>query len=151
VHRCRPMALTGILVALSLAVAACDGGTAQSAPAEPTDPATAEPTEPATAEPTQSAPASEATGSTASVMLMDFQFDTTTLTVSAGTTVTFMNHDPADHTVTEGIDGALADGAFVDELVEAGASVDVAFDEAGTFNITCRIHPDMNVTVIVEG
>ncbi len=27
----------------------------------------------------------------------------------------------------------------------------VTFDEAGTFNITCKIHPTMNMTITVEG
>ena len=53
--------------------------------------------------------------------------------------------------MTEGSDGVAADDAAVDEEVEAGAEVEVSFDEAGTYQITCLFHPEMNMTVIVEG
>ena len=38
---------------------------------------------------------------------------------------------------------------IVDE--EGGSDVSVTFDEAGTYNITCKIHPSMNMTITVEG
>ena len=42
------------------------------------------------------------------------------------------------------------DDPFVDE--DGGADpIEVTFDEAGTFNLTCKIHPSMNMTVTVEG
>ena len=75
------------------------------------------------------------------------QFAPSTLTIPAGTTVTFT--DTTGHTVTEGSDGQAVDDPIVDE--SGGADVVVTFDEAGTFNITCKIHPNMNMTITVEG
>jgi plastocyanin len=73
------------------------------------------------------------------------------ITVPVGTTVTFTNNDTVDHTVTEGTDGQAADGARYDEEVPAGESVEITFDEAGTVDITCKIHPTMSLVVTVEG
>ena len=82
------------------------------------------------------------------VSLAGGAFSPTSLTITAGTTVTFT--DTAGHTVTEGSDGTAVDDPIVDE--EGGAEpIEVTFDEAGTFDITCRIHPAMNMTITVEG
>jgi plastocyanin len=81
------------------------------------------------------------------VSLAGNQFSPSTLTVAAGTTVTFT--DTATHTVTEGTDGVAVDDPIVDE--QGGADIEVTFDEPGTYNITCTIHPEMNMTVTVEG
>ena len=83
----------------------------------------------------------------ATVSLANTTFTPSTLTIQAGTTVTFT--DTAGHTVTEGIDGEAADDPIVDE--DGGSDVPVVFDEPGTYNITCKIHPSMNMTITVEG
>ena len=87
----------------------------------------------------------------ATVELTGFAFSPAELTVAPGTTVTFVNNDGAAHTVTEGTDGTAAESARFDEPVASGAEVTVTFDEPGTYQITCTIHPTMNMTVIVEG
>ena len=82
------------------------------------------------------------------VSLAGGAFSPTSLTIPVGTTVTFT--DTTGHTVTEGTDGTAVDDPFVDE--DGGADpIEVTFDEAGTFNLTCKIHPAMNMTVTVEG
>ena len=82
------------------------------------------------------------------VSLAGGAFSPSTLTIPAGTTVTFT--DTTGHTVTEGTDGTAVDDPIVDE--EGGADpIEVTFDEAGTYNITCKIHPAMNMTITVEG
>jgi plastocyanin len=73
------------------------------------------------------------------------------ITVASGTTVTFVNNDDFGHTVTEGVDGQAADDARFDEDVAAGESVPITFDDPGTYQVTCEIHPTMNMTVTVEG
>jgi plastocyanin len=83
-------------------------------------------------------------------MLMDFAFEPTTLTVPVGATVTFVNMDPTEHTVTNGKDGKAVDNPAFDEKVKSGESVTVTFDKAGTFDVTCTIHPTMNMTVTVQ-
>ena len=75
-------------------------------------------------------------------------FSPSSLTIPVGTTVTFTN--TAGHTVTEGSNGTAVDDPIVDE--QGGADpIIVSFDETGTFNITCKIHPAMNMTITVEG
>ena len=85
------------------------------------------------------------------VELTGFAFSPSELTVAPGTTVTFVNNDTSPHTVTEGSDGTPADDARFDEDVADGEQVTVTFDEAGTYEITCTLHPEMNMTVTVEG
>ena len=72
------------------------------------------------------------------------------ITVAAGTTVTFQNDDGFEHSVTNGTNGTPADDAAFDEDVAGGESVEITFDEAGTFDVTCRYHPSMQMTVTVE-
>lgn len=81
------------------------------------------------------------------VSMANTTFTPSTLTIPAGTTVTFT--DTAGHTVTEGTDGVAVDNPIVDE--DGGSDVEVTFPDAGTFNITCKIHPSMNMTITVEG
>jgi len=83
-----------------------------------------------------------------SVSLSGGQFSPSTLTIPVGTTVTFT--DGAGHTVTNGSDGEAVENPIVDEEWD-GEPIVVSFDEAGTFDITCRIHPGMNMTITVEG
>jgi plastocyanin len=73
-----------------------------------------------------------------------------TLTISAGTTVTFVNNDNFAHTATHGEDGAPAADDLFDLDLAAGASGEFTFDDPGTYPVTCRIHPSMNMTVVVE-
>ena len=126
-HRSRPTTLAALLAALMLSLAACGGGgTASSAPAVDGG--------------------GSDTGET--VSLSGGQFSPSTLTIPVGTTVTFT--DGTGHTVTEGSDGQAVDDPIVDEPGGADPIV-VSFDEAGTFDITCRIHPSMHMTITVEG
>ena len=134
-HRSRPMTLFAWLAALSLLLAACASNTPS-----------------ATTGTTPSATAADGgdgdggdTGET--VSLSGNAFNPSTLTIAAGTTVTFT--DTASHTVTEGTDGEAADDPIVDET--GGADIEVTFDEPGTYNITCKVHPAMSMTITVEG
>jgi plastocyanin len=120
------MALGGLIAALVVVLAACGGGAASSAAVV------------------------DGGGGDAgeTVSLSGGRFSPSSLAIPAGTTVTFT--DTTGHTVTEGSDGEAVDDPIVDE--EGGADpIEVSFDEAGTFNITCRIHPGMNMTITVEG
>jgi plastocyanin len=96
-----------------------------------------------------SAEASEGGGAT-TVMLANFEFDPAEITVSAGDTVVFMNHDSAPHTVTEGTNGNAADDARFDEQVGGGETVEITFDDAGDYDVTCLFHGNMNMVVHVE-
>jgi len=79
-------------------------------------------------------------------------FGVAEITVAAGDTVTFVNNSTVPHTVTEGEGGRAADNARFDDQLAVGASDEVTFDEAGDYNVTCKIHgaAGMNMVVHVE-
>ena len=136
-QRPRRTSLVTLLAIMAILLAAC-GGAAESTPADDGGEPTASPT-------SEDGGDGGETGNT--VSLAGNQFSPSTLTVSAGDTVTFT--DTASHTVTEGTDGTAVDDPIVDET--GGADVEVVFDEPGTYNITCKVHPEMNMTITVEG
>lgn len=73
-----------------------------------------------------------------------FAFQPGSLEVTAGTTVTWTNVDPAPHTVT------AADGSFDSGQIASGSAFSHTFEAAGTFAYACAIHPTMTATVIVS-
>src|ERR1700757_277800 len=89
-----------------------------------------------------------ATGSPAAVAgdqvtIDNFAFAPATLTVKAGTTVTWTNKDEEPHTV------AASDGSFHSPGMGTGATFTHTFSTAGTFDYVCSIHPSMHGTVVV--
>ena len=77
------------------------------------------------------------------VLIKGFAFDPATLTVTTGTTVTWMNMDSTSHTV-------VATGkAFSSGNLNNGQSYAHTFNETGTFEYNCGIHPTMSGKVIV--
>jgi plastocyanin len=102
-----------------------------------------------TSSPSSSAQSSSASGGT-TITLSGLAFSPTSLTVKVGTKVTFQNKDTVDHTVTNGKDGKPDANAAFDKSLPSGQSVDITFDKAGTFNVTCKIHSTMNMTVTVQ-
>ncbi len=69
-----------------------------------------------------------------------------TLTVSAGTTVTWTNDDPGMlHTIT------AVDGSFDSGFLNDGDTWSYTFAEPGEFEYFCTPHPWMRAKVIVEG
>jgi len=72
------------------------------------------------------------------------------VTIDVGGEVTWENDDTAAHTVTSGTPAEGPDGHFDSSLVMAGSSFSHTFDEAGSFDYFCMVHPWMVGTVIVE-
>ena len=66
-----------------------------------------------------------------------------THTVTAGTSVRWVNSSQVDHTVTS------TDG-FFDEFLAPGEEFIYTFSTAGTYNYVCTIHAGMAGIVIVE-
>ncbi len=141
-----------ILAALALVLAACTTAASPS-------PDESEPTTPSSA---ASSPSEGAASPTAEeseepetaeerVRIDNSQFDPGELTIAVGTEVVFLNADSFTHTVTEGTDGDVVDDPIVDDEIEQNGSVRVVFDEPGTYEITCEIHPSMQMTITVEG
>jgi plastocyanin len=72
-----------------------------------------------------------------------FAFVPATLTVTAGSTVTWTNSDEDPHTVVDG------GGAFRSQVLGSGGAYSFTFPAAGTFDYVCSIHPFMHGTVVV--
>jgi len=87
------------------------------------------------------APAAPVSGN--QVNIDNFAFAPATLTVKAGTTVTWTNHDEEPHTV------AASDGSFHSPGMGTGAIFSHTFSTAGKFDYVCSIHPMMHGTVVV--
>ncbi|HEY9013595.1 MAG TPA: plastocyanin/azurin family copper-binding protein [Gemmatimonadales bacterium] len=75
-----------------------------------------------------------APGST--VTIQDFSFSPASLTITAGTTVHWMNNGPSAHTTTS--DTGIWDSGI---LNAPGGSFDFTFTQPGTFPYHCRLHP----------
>ncbi len=78
------------------------------------------------------------------VTIANFAFGPASLSVAAGTTVTWTNDDSAAHTAT------ADDGSFDSSSIAPGATFSQAFDTAGTFAYHCSIHPNMTATIEVN-
>jgi len=73
-----------------------------------------------------------------------------TVTIDIGGTVTWENNDTAAHTSTGGSATDGPSGVFDSSLIMAGSSFSHTFEDAGTFDYFCMVHPWMVGTVIVE-
>ena len=140
-----PASLRPVAWRMSRLISACaPGAPASSAPSTPSAAAASEPAA------SESQPAASESAEVR-VRIRNSSYDPTELTIPAGTEVTFLNADGFTHTVTEGTDGQPVDDPIVDEEIDQNGSVSVTFDEPGTYNITCKIHSSMNLTITVEG
>ena len=71
------------------------------------------------------------------------------VTIDVGETVTWTNDDTAAHTVTSGSAADGPDGVFDSSLFMAGATFSHTFEEEGTFDYFCMVHPWMEGVVMV--
>lgn len=83
----------------------------------------------------------------ATVTYKGFRADPAAVEVKAGQAVAWKNEDSQQHTVTAGRPGAK--GTF-DRKLDAGATVTITFDSAGTFDVFCELHPSMTGKVTVK-
>jgi plastocyanin len=77
------------------------------------------------------------------VSIDNFAFAPATLTVPAGSTVTWTNRGEEPHTVVAN------DGSFHSPGMGSQATYSHTFPTAGTFDYVCSIHPFMHATVVV--
>ena len=75
--------------------------------------------------------------------LMSWRYDPAELTISAGTTVTWVNRGTTPITVTS------PDGLFDSDEIQPGASFSLIFDTPGTFRYFCVPYPHMKGAVVV--
>jgi plastocyanin len=74
----------------------------------------------------------------------NFNFTPADLTVAAGTTVVWTNHDDVDHTVT------ASDNSFSSPSIATDGQFSHTFATPGTYSYFCAIHPFMSARVIVQ-
>lgn len=72
------------------------------------------------------------------------------LTINAGDTVDFVNVDTAAHTVTGGSPADGPSGVFDSSLVMGGATYSFTFEDAGSYDYFCMVHPWMVGSVTVN-
>lgn len=90
--------------------------------------------------------ATEVTAGGVEVEISGFAFAPQQLEISVGTTVVFTNLDSAPHTATETGDTPLFDSGSLG----TGESYEFTFDEPGTYEYICLIHPAMQGTIVVS-
>ena len=71
-------------------------------------------------------------------------FSPPTLTVAAGTTVTWTNNDDIPHTVR------AVDGSFHSKAMDTADSYTFTFTKPGVYSYFCSLHPKMVGKVIVK-
>ena len=135
----RPIAMDNAL----LAAATCPGATSYAPPSPEGTPEPSAGTHDHGQATPMAAPATPGAGAK-TVLIKDFLYVPATLTIPAGTTVTWTNEDPVAHTAS------AFDGSFNTGNIAANESVSLDFTKPGTFDYVCLYHPNMKGTVIVS-
>jgi plastocyanin len=81
---------------------------------------------------------------TNSIVMKNFDFSPMSLTIKAGSSVTWKNLDGEPHTVTS-VDGLFRSGAL-----DENDSYTFKFDKPGTYKYLCSIHPRMMAAIVVK-
>ena len=115
--------VASLLATAALTMLGCGGGD----DGEPTPPANAAP-------------------AAVEVEIADFLFESDEVVVAAGSKVTWLNDDSASHTATEDSDPP----GFDTGILKTGDEDTVTFEDPGTYEYVCVLHPFMNGTVTVE-
>jgi plastocyanin len=80
------------------------------------------------------------------IVISNFTFEPSTLTVSAGTVVTWLNEDDAPHTVI----GTDPGSPIKSQPLDTGDGYSITLTKPGTYRYFCSLHPHMTGTVIVD-
>ena len=78
------------------------------------------------------------------IVVSNFMFHPAILTITAGSTVTWVNEDEEPHTIVS------ATGLFRSEALDTHASFSFKFDKPGTYLFACSIHPQMTGKILVQ-
>jgi plastocyanin len=78
------------------------------------------------------------------IVIKDFMFMPTPLTIKAGSTVVWSNMDDEPHNVVSDT------GMFRSGGMDTSESFSHKFDKPGTYHFTCSIHPRMVGTIVVQ-
>ena len=86
----------------------------------------------------------KAAASTATVQIDNFTFTPATLTVAAGTTVTWKNEDDSPHRIGD------KDGTFKSAALDTDDTFSHTFATPGVYPYICTIHPYMAGKIVVK-
>ena len=78
------------------------------------------------------------------VKIDNFTYNPQQITVKAGTTVTWTNHDDIPHTVTS------KTGIFKSKALDTDDAFSFTFATPGSYPYFCALHPHMTGTIVVE-
>ncbi len=78
------------------------------------------------------------------IKIDNFSFAPGTITVTVGTTVTWINHDDIPHTAVS------TDGVFKSKVMDTDEKFSYTFTKAGTYPYFCSIHPKMTGTIVAR-
>jgi plastocyanin len=78
------------------------------------------------------------------IVVKNFMFQPTSLSVKVGSTVTWTNMDEEPHTVVS------SSGLFRSNGLDTKDTFSYKFEKAGTYTFMCSIHPQMVGTIIVK-
>jgi plastocyanin len=79
-----------------------------------------------------------------SISIDNFSFTPKEITVAAGTTITWVNHDDVPHTVVS------TDKKFRSKALDTDDQFSFTFTDAGTYSYFCSVHPIMIGKVVVK-
>ena len=83
---------------------------------------------------------------TSEIKIDNFSFSPQSLSVPAGSTVTWTNHDDIPHTVVSTDDPKV----FKSKVLDSDEKFSFTFSKAGTYTYFCSIHPKMTGKVVVN-
>jgi plastocyanin len=78
------------------------------------------------------------------IVIQNFAFVPSTLTIKAGEKVTWVNRDDEPHTATAN------DKSFNSKTLENGERFSTEFRKPGTYQYYCALHPKMTAQIIVK-
>ncbi|HEY4708746.1 MAG TPA: cupredoxin family copper-binding protein [Candidatus Acidoferrales bacterium] len=78
------------------------------------------------------------------VTVDNFSFTPKEITVAAGTTITWVNHDDVPHTVVS------TDKKFRSKALDTDDQFSFTFTDSGTYAYFCSVHPMMTGKIIVK-
>ena len=137
--------LSSVLLAAALAPIASCGAVAEVGAPAPTQQARgAAPMQQAMHAMEASAAAPAAPAAANNVRIHDFAFNPATITVAAGTTVTWINDDDEPHTVS------APDRSYRSTPMDTGGHFAHSYGAPGEYHYFCTLHPNMTGVVIVR-
>ena len=80
----------------------------------------------------------------ARVSINQFKFEPAVLSVARGDTVTWVNDDTEEHTVT------ATDRSYTSPGLDQAETFSHTFTAPGTYQYFCALHPHMTATVVVQ-